>query len=215
MICAKTPQARGRVERANRTLQDRLVELGFETDRRSSRPTPISKNIGSNIVLGSLAYRKTPSTPVRSLTRGLEKLLTYTVRRKVFKDLSHSFNNTFEETPFPSGSSKKSAGSMIIRHPLWIITPWRGSSPRETICEVEPHHFQRNSHVMAGFRNHFRQPGADAVWSRDFSRDPRGPGAESRPHLHQQLWRCRPDHGVRRRLQAVGARPRIWAGIDL
>jgi hypothetical protein len=37
IICANTPQAKGRVERAFGTLQDRLVKLNFQPQNRLSR----------------------------------------------------------------------------------------------------------------------------------------------------------------------------------
>ena len=49
LICANTPQAKGRVERANATLQDRLVkEFAFDTSRRSPRQIRSCENSDSN-----------------------------------------------------------------------------------------------------------------------------------------------------------------------
>lgn len=96
IICAKTPQSKGRVERANRTLQDRLVkelrlrnistmdegnryleEYRIEHNDRFARQPFSSED----------AHQPRPNVD-------LSALLTYTVQRKVFKDLSLSYNKT-------------------------------------------------------------------------------------------------------------------------
>lgn len=96
VICAKTPQAKGRVERANRTLQDRLV--------KELRLRNISTVQQANIFLEEYRLdhnRRFARFPADSEDAHLPKpnealssLLTYTVNRKVFKDLSISFNKT-------------------------------------------------------------------------------------------------------------------------
>jgi transposase len=94
IICAKTPQAKGRVERANRTLQDRLV--------KELRLRNISTNEEANRYLEEYRldhnkrFARLPADPEDAHRPGpnqsLDNLLTYTVQRKVFKDLSISYN---------------------------------------------------------------------------------------------------------------------------
>ncbi|WP_422061192.1 ISNCY family transposase [Sphingopyxis sp.] len=94
VICAKTPQAKGRVERANRTLQDRLV--------KELRLRSISTVVEANAYFEEYRlehnrkFARLPENPVDAHlpkpNEGLDKLLTYTVQRKVFKDLPLSFN---------------------------------------------------------------------------------------------------------------------------
>jgi len=114
IICAKTAQAKGRVERANRTLQDRLVkelrlrnistvedanrfleEYRHDHNRRFSRPPAENED----------AHRPRPNA-------NLYNLLTYTVQRKVFKDLSLSFNKVriiLEDSP----QSRRAIGKRV------------------------------------------------------------------------------------------------------
>ncbi len=192
VICAKTPQAKGRVERANRTLQDRLV--------KELRLRNISTVVEANAYFEEYRldhndrFARPPENPADAHlpkpNEGLEKLLTYTVQRKVFQDLSLSFNKmkliledtdlarkaigkrvvvamsldgdlevTFDETPLPFRIFDKIR--RIDDHSPEVVDHKRlgaALAVAKTVCEVEPHHFQRNSHVMAGFRNHFRQP---------------------------------------------------------
>lgn len=96
IICAKTPQAKGRVERANRTLQDRLI--------KEMRLRNISTMEEGNYFLEE--YRKDHNSRFARLPENsadahrpmryvnLDELLTYNVQRKVFQDLSLSFNKT-------------------------------------------------------------------------------------------------------------------------
>lgn len=114
IICAKTPQAKGRVERANRTLQDRLVkelrlrnistvddanrfleEYRHDHNKRFARPPADSED----------AHRPQPN-------ESLYNLLTYAVQRKVFRDLSLSFNKTriiLEDSP----QSRRAIGKRV------------------------------------------------------------------------------------------------------
>ena len=191
IICAKTPQAKGRVERANRTLQDRLV--------KELRLRNISTMEEANIYLE--AYRKDHNRrfardPIDQedahLPRpneDLSSLLTYTVQRKVFKDLSICFNKVriildnselarkaigkrvtvaltlegdlevlFDEMPLPHRIFDKIR--RIDGVPPVVDHKRLGAALdlAQAICETEPHHFKRNSHVMAGFRKHFKDP---------------------------------------------------------
>lgn len=192
MICAKTPQAKGRVERANRTLQDRLVkELRL---RNISTVVEANTYFEEYRLEHNAQFTRPPANPADAHlpkpNEGLEKLLTYTVQRKVFQDLSLSFNKmkliledselarkaigklvevamsldgdlevTFDETPLPFKIFDKIR--RIDDHSPEVVDHKRlgaALAVAKTVCEVEPHHFQRNSHIMAGFRNHFRQP---------------------------------------------------------
>ncbi len=67
IICANTPQAKGRVERANQTLQDRLVkELRLPASTRSRRQTSMHRRLLRISMSGSAsrrAIRKTCTAP--------------------------------------------------------------------------------------------------------------------------------------------------------
>jgi transposase len=192
VICAKTPQAKGRVERANRTLQDRLVkEMRL---RNISTIEEANRYLEEYRLEHNSRFARLPEDPedahIPAPNMSLDALLTYTVQRKVFKDRTISFNKTrilLEDTP----AAAKAIGSRVtvalpLEGELEILfdetpLPYRvfdkirridASSPvvvdhkhlgaalalSEAICEVEPHHFKRNAHVLAGFRKHFQDP---------------------------------------------------------
>ena len=96
IICAKTPQAKGRVERANRTLQDRLVkELRL---RNISTMDEGNKYLEEYRIDHNRRFSRPPANPENAHlpkpNLDLSSLLTYAVQRKVFKDLTVSFNKT-------------------------------------------------------------------------------------------------------------------------
>jgi transposase len=191
IICAKTPQAKGRVERANRTLQDRLV--------KELRLRNISTVQQANVYLEEYRldhnsrFARAPADPdnahLPKPNAELSSLLTYTVQRKVFKDLTLSFNKTriiledselsrkaigkyatvalslegdlevlFDEIPLPFRVFDKirrvNDGPQVVDHKRLGAA----LALAKAIGEVEPHHYQRNAHVMAGFRKHFQDP---------------------------------------------------------
>lgn len=198
IICAKTPQAKGRVERANRTLQDRLI--------KEMRLQNISTIEAANAFLEK--YRLTHNQkfarpavdpqdahiPATNLI--LDSLLCYTVQRKVFKDLTISFNKVryilednkisrraigkkvavvlrlngdleilYEESALPYRTFDKirrivGVPNVVDHKRLGAALAWG-----QAITEVEPHHFQRNAHVVAGFRKHFKEPTDDTSYN--------------------------------------------------
>jgi hypothetical protein len=94
IICAYSPQAKGRVERANRTLQDRLIkEMRL---RNISTMEQANRYLPQYIADHNKRFARRAAEPEDAHLSGhnlnLDALLTYTVQRKVFKDLSVSFN---------------------------------------------------------------------------------------------------------------------------
>lgn len=66
----------------------------------------------------------------------------------------------FEETPLPYRVFDK-IRRIEDESPLVVDRKRLGAglAMAKAICEAEPHHFQRNSHVLAGYRKHFENPG--------------------------------------------------------
>ncbi|AXJ96446.1 ISNCY family transposase [Sphingomonas sp. FARSPH] len=216
-ICAKTPQAKGRVERANRTLQDRLI--------KEMRLRDISTMEKGNLFLGEYIrmHNEQFARPPRSDQNGhrpapnldLRSLMTYTVERKVFKDLTVSFNKIRYVLEESETSCRAIGKRVIVAVPLEgaveilfeeIPLPYKifdkirrvPGTPEvfdhkqlgaafalaKAIGEAEPHHFQRNGHVLAGFRKQFSDPadlkskslqGASASVRKTFNGRPRTP----------------------------------------
>jgi transposase len=97
MICAHSPQAKGRVERANKTLQDRLIK-----DMRLAKiDTPQAGNafLESWIPEHNQRFAKIPTDPYNAHRpvvfddQTLEMILSIRETRKLSKNLEFSYNN--------------------------------------------------------------------------------------------------------------------------
>ena len=96
LICAHSPQAKGRVERANQTLQDRLTKelrLG-ELSSLAAANAYLPEFIAAYNQRFAVAPRSTESAH-RPLAKGedLERVLTLCERRTLSKNLTLSYNN--------------------------------------------------------------------------------------------------------------------------
>ena len=96
LICAHSPQAKGRVERANQTLQDRLTKELRLRDLSSAAAANayLPEFIADYNQRFAVAPRSTESAH-RSLGKGedLERILTLCERRTLSKNLTLSYNN--------------------------------------------------------------------------------------------------------------------------
>jgi hypothetical protein len=97
LICAYSPQAKGRVERCNKTLQDRLIKemrlLGISSMEEANAylPTFIKKfnaQFGKEPALEEKAYR-----PLNHTGEELELILSCKEERKLSKNLEFSLEN--------------------------------------------------------------------------------------------------------------------------
>ncbi len=193
VICASSPQAKGRVERSFRTHQDRLI--------KEMRLANVSTIEEANWFLESYRQKHNAKFAVAAFgpvdahkpagNFDLEHLLTYTVIRKVFKDLTVSFNKIrfiLENSPDARRTIGKRVTVVVYLDGKIEIYDDETSLPYTTfdkitqayepeivdrkrlgsamqmaqaITDVEPHHFKRNNHIMAGFRDFFPQPTDD------------------------------------------------------
>jgi transposase len=114
LICAHSPQAKGRVERANQTLQDRLT--------KELRLRSISSLAAANAYLPEFiaAYNerfavasRSPESAHRALAKGedLERVLTLCDRRTLSQNLTLSYNNVIYQI-----KSKRAAYTMRGAH---------------------------------------------------------------------------------------------------
>ena len=110
LICAHSPQAKGRVERANQTLQDRLTKelrlRGLGTVAAANAYLP--EFIADYNQRFAVAPRSTESAH-RRLAQGenLERILTLCERRTLSKNLTLSYNNVIYQI-----QTKRSAYTM-------------------------------------------------------------------------------------------------------
>ncbi|MFW2829979.1 ISNCY family transposase [Sphingomonas sp. ID0503] len=216
-ICAKTPQAKGRVERANRTLQNRLIKemrlRSISTMEEGNRFLDEYRRIHNEKFARQPRSDVNAHGPAPNLD--LSSLMTYTVERKVFKDLTVSFNKIryvldeseisrkaigkrvtvavplegdveiiFDEVPLPYKTFDKIR--RVPGTPEVLDHKQLGAAfvLAKAISGTEPHHFQRNGHVLAGFRKQFSDPsdlrskslqGASASVRKKFNGRPRTP----------------------------------------
>ena len=110
LICAHSPQAKGRVERANQTLQDRLTKelrlQGISSLEQANAYLP--EFIAAYNARFAVAPRSTESAH-RSLGKGenLDRILTLCERRTLSKNLTLSYNNVIYQI-----KTKRSAYTM-------------------------------------------------------------------------------------------------------
>jgi len=114
LICAHSPQAKGRVERANQTLQDRLTkELRL---RSLSTLAAANAYLPEFIAAYNARFAVAPRSAEpahRSLGKGedLERILTLCERRTLSKNLTLSYNNVIYQI-----KTKRSAYTMRQAH---------------------------------------------------------------------------------------------------
>jgi len=110
LICAHSPQAKGRVERANQTLQDRLTKelrlRGISSLETANAYLP--EFIAAYNARFAVAPRQSESAH-RPLSRGedLDRILTLCERRTLSKNLTLSYNNVIYQI-----KTKRSAYTM-------------------------------------------------------------------------------------------------------
>jgi transposase len=190
VICAYSPQAKGRVERANRTLQNRLIkEMRL---RGISTIEEANWYLDEYIKIHNAKFARLPADPIDAHlpahNLNLDALMVYTVARKVFKDLTVSFNKIryiLEDSQAARQAIGKRVtvavrlnGQLEIMHDETSL-PYRffdkirsidetlvvdrkrlGSALAlaKTIADVEPHQYKRNNNIASGFREFFTQP---------------------------------------------------------
>lgn len=190
IICAATPQAKGRVERANRTLQDRLIkEMRL---RNISTMDEANGYLPIYIAEHNAKFAKEPadSEDFHRSTAGydLDALFVFTRPRKVFQDLTVSFNK-IRFIIEPNKFTRKLIGKMVTvavyldgsveilyeeaALPYKVFDKVRRVEDVEIadskqlgtalalakcISEIEPHHYRRNNNIPAGFREFFAEP---------------------------------------------------------
>lgn len=114
LICAHSPQAKGRVERANQTLQDRLTKelrlRGISSIKEANAYLP--EFIEEYNARFAVAPRS-PESAHRSLQKGehLDRVLTLCERRTLSKNLTLSYNNVIYQI-----QTKRAAYTMRNAH---------------------------------------------------------------------------------------------------
>ena len=140
IICANTPQAKGRVERANQTLQDRLVKelrlCGINTIEAANAFAP------KFMADFNARFGKEPRNP-KNMHRPLaeHENLDGAMCRKEVRTLSQALTLRYDKVLFildPSASAKRLAGKKVVvcvRLSRWSS---RGSPMRVLPCPIRP-----------------------------------------------------------------------------
>jgi hypothetical protein len=153
-VCAKSPQAKGRVERANKTLQDRLIK-----DMRLAKiDTQEAGNafLQSWIIEHNQRFARIPTDPYDAHRpvviddQTLNMILSVQETRKVSKNLEFSYNNQIYQIQSTGGRRLQQAtitvcqtidGDMIVSYKnqrLNYISAPKRSTPK-IACRKEAH----------------------------------------------------------------------------
>jgi hypothetical protein len=136
VICASSPQAKGRVERSFRTHQDRLIK----EMRLVFKDLTVSFNKIRFILEDSVVSR-------RCIGKRVTVVVYLEGRIEIYDDEISLPYRTFDKLTQAYESEvvdRKRLGSAM--------------QTAQAVTAVEPHHFRRNNHIMAGFRDFFPQP---------------------------------------------------------
>jgi transposase len=114
LICAHSPQAKGRVERANQTLQDRLVKelrlRSISTVEAANAYLPeFIEDFNSRFSVSPRSLEDAHRRPGK--TEELDRILTLVERRTLSKNLTLSYNNVIYQI-----NSKRAAYTMRGAH---------------------------------------------------------------------------------------------------
>ena len=131
IIYAHSPQAKGRVERANQTMQDRLI--------KEMRLRGISNVIDANIYISEFLEKHNakfaivPLEPEDShrvlgnLQDELERILSHQTTRKLSKNLEFNYNNiTYKILRYGTGYSFRHAQVQVSENVDGIVNVYRG-----------------------------------------------------------------------------------------
>jgi transposase len=114
LICAHSPQAKGRVERANQTLQDRLTkELRLRGISSIEEANAYLPEFIEEYNARFAVVARSPESAHRSLQKGedLDRVLTLCERRTLSKNLTLSYNNVIYQI-----KTKRAAYTMRNAH---------------------------------------------------------------------------------------------------
>ncbi|NGX49430.1 MAG: hypothetical protein K940chlam5_01028 [Candidatus Anoxychlamydiales bacterium] len=144
LICANSPQAKGRIERANRTLQDRLV--------KEMRLNNISSIEEANAFLPSfiedynLRFAKVPkdsSNAHRNLTKeiNLNRIFVIRENRHLSKNLTFQYKNKLYQikTQRPTYALRKAYVNILENEKGETLVEYKGQSLAYTIYEERPY----------------------------------------------------------------------------
>jgi len=144
LICANSPQAKGRIERANRTFQDRLI--------KEMRLNNISSIEEANAFLPSYIedynrrfakVPKDPSNAHRSLTKefNLDRIFVIKENRRLSKNLTFQYKNKIYQiqTQRPTYTLRKAIVTILENEKEEVLVEYKKQNLSYTIYEERPY----------------------------------------------------------------------------
>ena len=143
LICANSPQAKGRVERANKTLQDRLkkelrlLNICTIEEANSYLPTFLQ---GYN-----KRFAKVPTSPLNAHLKlpqemNLDRIFTIQETRHLSKNLTFQYNNKIYQikTERPTYTLRKATVKVLEKEDGKVIVEYKGKELKYSIYEERP-----------------------------------------------------------------------------
>ena len=184
IICANTPQAKGRVERANQTLQDRLV--------KEMRLRGISNMEQGNAYLPEFMadFNQRFAVPARSQNdahrpldthENLDHILTWQEPRILSKNLTIQFKNVVYQiqTERPTYALRNAQVTVCENAQGMVTILYKGKELTYTIFHKQEHQSEivdtKNVDFALQTQRKVHAPAPDHPWRKPLSRMPRNP----------------------------------------
>ena len=184
IICANTPQAKGRVERANQTLQDRLV--------KEMRLRGISNMEQGNAYLPEFMadFNQRFAVPARSQNdahrpldthENLDHILTWQEPRILSKNLTIQFKNVVYQiqTERPTYALRNAQVTVCENAQGMVTILYKGKELTYTIFHKQEHQSEivdtKNVDFALQTQRKVHTPAPDHPWRKPLSRMPRNP----------------------------------------
>ncbi len=145
LLCANTPQAKGRVEKANQTLQDRLV--------KEMRLRGIATMAEGNAYLAEFRedYNRRFAVSPRSAENAhrpllpqddVARILTVQELRHLSKNLTFNYHNVIYQIQTPRPTYALRQAQVVVREDRHgaIAVEYKGQPLNYTVCHRQPHH---------------------------------------------------------------------------
>lgn len=173
ILCANTPQAKGRVERANQTLQDRLVKemrlQGISSMQPGNAFLPVfiaDFNQRFSVPPRSTHDAHRPLTPPQSLAH----ILVWQEPRMISKNLTLQFKKVVYQiqTQRPSYALRNAQVTVCEDATGQITILYKGQSLEFTVFHIQPHQAEivetKNVDYALRSQRMARKPAPDHPW---------------------------------------------------
>jgi len=179
LICANSPQAKGRVERANRTLQDRLVkELRLHKICSIKEANAFLPSFIADYNVRFAKVSKDISNAHRSVPKemDLDRIFILKETRYLSKNLTFQYNNKIYQiqTKRPTYALRKARVLVLVNKQKEISVEYNGKKLDYTIYEERPYQAEvvpyklLNNRIDEFMSRHQRKPSKNHPWRRNY-----------------------------------------------